>query len=622
EEAAPWAMESCGVESYDEQQVSSLREGNLAGCFGPAFDRLDLSDPLRLPVGRMNLFDRVVELDPAGGRYGLGIIRAEADIQPDDWFLTCHFVDDMTMPGTLMYECCAHTLRFFLLRMGWIGERAEVTYQPIPGVSSALKCRGPVTPKTKTVIYEVEIKEIGYRPEPYVIANALMYADGKRVVEMTDMGVRMAGLSREWIEAVWARKKPCRQPIPPERTPATTPGETSKTTPLFDRDRILAFAIGRPSEAFGERYRVFDEERVIARLPGPPYQFIDRITRIESAEAWELRPGAWIEAAYDVPSDAWYFRANRQASMPFAVLLEVGLQGCGWLAAYLGSALQSETDLSFRNLDGRGTLHEEVFSDAGTLTTRVRLTDVSEAAGMIIEHFDFTVMRAGRVVYEGQTVFGFFSKLALAQQVGIRGAGERAYEPHEREQARAIRFELPDLRPYTPMESDSSSHDRMDEGSTDMAGAMLPGRAFRMIDSIDALVLDGGPHGLGFVRGSTRVDPAAWYFRAHFHQDPVWPGSLGLESLLQLLKVFAEERWGEQMARTHRFEPIALGTEHSWSYRGQILPTNKQVDVEAVITHIEDGRSPGITANGFLRVDGKIIYEMRDFGMRLVELGR
>ncbi|MFQ5411108.1 MAG: beta-ketoacyl synthase N-terminal-like domain-containing protein, partial [Phycisphaerae bacterium] len=324
-EVSPWAMESRGVESYDDRQVAAVRAGDPAGCFGSAFDGLGLDNPLCLPDGRMKLFDRVVELDSDGGRYGLGIIRAEADIQPDDWFLTCHFVDDMTMPGTLMYECCVHTLRFFLLRMGWIGERAGVTIQPMPGMSSALQCRGPVTPKTKTVIYEVEIKEIGYRPEPYVVADALMYADGKRVVRMTDMGVRMAGMSREGIEAVWARRKPCAERIPSVPFTAEVPKEKGRIEPLFDYDRILAFAVGRPSEAFGERYRVFDEERVIARLPGPPYQFIDRITRIESAEAWELQTGAWIEAEYYVPADAWYFRANRQASMPFAVLLEVGL---------------------------------------------------------------------------------------------------------------------------------------------------------------------------------------------------------------------------------------------------------------------------------------------------------
>ena len=66
-----------------------------------------------------------------------------------------------------------------------------------------------------------------------------------------------------------------------------------------------------------------------------------------------------------------------------------------------------------------------------------------------------------------------------------------------------------------------------------------------MIDTIDAMLPEGGPRALGFIKGSSRVDPAAWFFRAHFHQDPVWPGSLGLESFLQLLKVFATRQWPE-----------------------------------------------------------------------------
>ncbi len=58
---------------------------------------------------------RVAALDPTGGAWGLGLIRAEADIHPGDWFMVCHFVDDRVMPGTLMYECCLHALRIFMM---------------------------------------------------------------------------------------------------------------------------------------------------------------------------------------------------------------------------------------------------------------------------------------------------------------------------------------------------------------------------------------------------------------------------------------------------------------------------------------------------------------------------
>ncbi len=46
----------------------------------------------------MRLVHRVSAIEPGGGRYGLGRIRAEADIRADDWFLTCHFVDDPVHP--------------------------------------------------------------------------------------------------------------------------------------------------------------------------------------------------------------------------------------------------------------------------------------------------------------------------------------------------------------------------------------------------------------------------------------------------------------------------------------------------------------------------------------------
>jgi 3-hydroxymyristoyl/3-hydroxydecanoyl-(acyl carrier protein) dehydratase len=599
------ALVPMAVDSYDARQLAALRDGDLAGCFGPLFNGLDLNDPVRIPGGRMHLFDRVVELDLTGGRCGLGLTRAEADIRGDEWFLTCHFVDDMVMPGTLMYECCVHTLRVLLMRMGWVTERTGVCYEPVPGVSSTLRCRGPVTSATRLVTYEVQIKEIGYKPEPYAVADGLVYADGQRIVQFTDMSLKMTGATREQIEATWRRART----IPPSPTPigaALVPAEARPA--LYGTDHILAFAVGRPSEAFGEPYCVFDADRRIARLPGPPYTFLDRITDIH-AEAWHLEPGGWIEAQYDVPRDGWYFRANRQQSMPFAIVLEIALQPCGWLAAYLGSALHSRDDLSFRNLGGRATLYEELFGDAGTLTMRVRMTKVSEAAGMIVQSFDIQIWRAGRIVYDGDTQFGFFSVAALAQQVGIRDAADRLYVPEADEARRGRRVALETLAPLTP---DDGARAHLD-------GALLPARALRMIDEIALYVPDGGPNGLGFIRGVKEVDSHEWFFAAHFYQDPVCPGSLGLESFLQLLKVVALDRWGERLRHTHRFEPMLIGREHTWVYRGQIVPSNRRVEVEVVVTEIQDGPTPTVVGNGFLKVDGIPIYEMKDFGVRLVD---
>jgi len=556
------------VTTLTSAQVDALRAGDLVTAFGDDFAALPIRQPATLPGGMLKLLDRVPLLDPQGGRFGLGFVRGEFDIQPDDWFLKCHFVDDQVMPGTLMYECCLHTLRVFLLRMGWVGETGRVSYEPVPGVESRLKCRGQVIASTHTVTYEVTIKELGYRPEPYCLADALMYADGKPIVEITNMSTRLVGLTRDDLEALWGWTSPL---IIHEK----------KDRRRYDSASILAFSNGKPSEAFGEPYRVFDSERVIARLPGPPFQFLDSIEDV-TGEPFVLQAGASCVAQYAVPSDAWYFEANRCSVMPFAVLLEIALQPCGWLAAYCGSALTSPDDLSFRNLGGRATQFRAVTPDTGLLTTRVKLTNVSRSAGMIIQHFDMQVCDRLGPVYEGTTYFGFFTQAQLAHQVGIRDA--KVPWPSETELLNAQIELLPHDPPF-------------------------PAPMLRMVDHI-RLVHNGGRKGLGLVVGSIRVDPEFWFFKAHFYQDPVWPGSLGLESFLQLLKLAAWKRWGPPS--DHPWQTVALNQPHCWLYRGQVLPTDREVTIVLELTEVDD-QNQRLTANGFLLVDGRVIYQMTDF---------
>jgi PfaB family protein len=578
------------AESYDEAGVNALRKGDLAACFGPAFAGKSVSKALRLPGGRMKLIHRILSLEPAGGRYGIGCIRAEADIHADDWFLTCHFVDDRVMPGTLMYECCAHTIRVFVQRLGWISDKAGACYEPVIGVRSRLKCRGPVTPKTKKVVYEIEIKEIGYKPEPFVLADAHMYADGHRIVFFEDMTLQLSGVTREEIDVLW--------------NPATaTP---PKTTLIFDTAKVLAFAEGNPSEAFGPPYKKFDTDRFIARLPRPPYSLIHRVISAEPAP-WELAPGGWITAEYDVPADAWYFKANRTPTLPFSILLEIALQPCGWLAAYAGSALKSEKELRFRNLGGKAELLREVTPGGGTITTRARLTKVSAAGEMIIEFFDFEVSHDGAVFYRGNTNFGFFSVEALSTQVGL---GKTALYNGDGSPL----FPEPVILPLSPPILPDG-----DSGGTPAAAPYrleMPGKAILMIDRIEYYSPKGGPAGLGYVRGIKTVDPKEWFFTAHFYQDPVCPGSLGIESFLQLLRFDALNRWPE-LERSHRIELVSPGT-HEWTYRGQVTARCKTVTVEAMITRITENATPAIMANGYLHVDGLCIYKMDNFGIRLV----
>ncbi len=584
-------------EGYSAEQLDRLRQGDLAGCFGPLFSGLNLRRPLTIPGGRMRLVHRVSEIIPQGGRYGQGMIRAEADIFPSDWFITCHFVDDRVMPGTLMYECCMHTLRILLLRIGWVAEDGQAAWEPVPGVASKLCCRGQVLETTKVVTYEVTIREIGYRPEPYVLVDALMYADGKPIVEISTMSCRLSGTNRQQLEQLWQGRNtlplaPSHQgrgnihPPSPLVGEGRGEGEGYIKPAIYTKEQILAYSNGKPSEGFGDRYQVFDQERKIARLPGPPFQFMDRVTSVVG-EPWQMKAGAAAEAQFDLQPDHWFFGVERQPRMPFCVLLEAALQPCGWLAAYVGSALTTPNDISFRNLGGSAIQHRPITPHNGTLTCSAKLTKVATSGGMIIQEFEFDVADQQGLLYEGQTMFGFFSKEALANQIGIRDA--QPYQPSPAEEARGRSLDYPATAPF-------------------------PDSMLRMIDRIVCWVADGGPNGLGYLRATKQVDPDEWFFKAHFYEDPVTPGSLGLESFQQLLKFAAVERWGWQEGTI--ISSVALQQQHRWLYRGQVVPSNQTVTVTAWITAIDDQQRL-LTASGFLSVDGKLIYQMIDFTIQM-----
>lgn len=560
-------------ESYDDAQLDALRDGTLADCFGPSFGRLPMVHPESLPGGRMRLVHRILSLRARHGAEPDRII-GEADIHSDDWFLTCHFVDDQVMPGTLMYECCLHTLRVYLMRMGWIGERGRIRYHPLRGRTGQLKCRGQATATTRQVQYEITIRETGYLDDgtPYVVADALMLADHHPIVDMKNMSLTLDGVSKANLEAMWS---------------STESTQKESTKPLFDHQSILDYAQGNPSEAFGDKYKVFDQNRVLARLPRPPYLFMDQVEQIEACKPWILESGGKIESTHTIGADAWYFSANRQPSMPLGILVEIALQPCGWMAAYLGSALTSEIDLSFRNLDGAATLHRPITTSSGTLRAFTRIKNVSTSGGMIIQSYACTLHDAQGSIFTCETVFGFFSQEALSQQVGLRDA------MWHRVDAPSISVAFPQQPP-------------------------MPESAFRMIDVVSNTSLSGGRHGLGWVEGDAKVDPGAWFFRAHFYQDPVIPGSLGLEAMVQLLKAHALERW-PRLQTTGRpitmFQSPTPDIAMHWKYRGQILPTNDHVSVQIHIKSADD-RSGILIADGLLAVDGRVIYEFKNMSLQ------
>jgi 3-hydroxymyristoyl/3-hydroxydecanoyl-(acyl carrier protein) dehydratase/transcriptional regulator with XRE-family HTH domain len=505
------------------------------------------------------------------------------DVDPQAWFLTSHFRGDEVMPGTLMYESCLQTLRVFLMASGWVDEPGAADWQPVPGVRASLKRRGQVTARVRRAAYEVHLRRLeflapegGGEPEPVALAEAVMLADDRPIVEVRNLNLRLKGSSAARLRRVWSR-------------PGAAARPRDDDSRVYNKARLLALAEGRPSEALGSGYARFDDGAFLARLPRPPYDFIDQATVVQGRR-YAVEPGSEVLARYVVPADGWLLgeAGGGRPRLPYAVLNEIALQPCGFLAAYMGSALPFEGPMHFRNLGGRATVLSAV-SGGEAVDTRVRFRRDSRLGGMVIQHYEFECLVEGRPVYQGATQFGFFSPEALARQAGLTQGPEEA-RPEAREQKNSR------LAPYP-------------------RGPAFPSGKWRLWERI-ALEPHGGPAGLGSAFAVATVDPGAWFFRAHFYQDPVCPGSLGLESFLQAGKALAVSIFGVAEDQPLNWAAPAFNRTHEWLYRGQVTPDQREMAVSLAVRAVDRPRRV-LTAHGFLLADGLPIYKMEGFTIGL-----
>ncbi|KZM74940.1 hypothetical protein AWN90_23290 [Nocardia terpenica] len=582
----------------DRPAMSALVAGRPADCFGPDWEitRAHVRTP-RIGGGRMRLLGEVVACD-----LDRGYLRAETRIRPDEWFFRAHLPEDPCMPGNLMFDGCAQALAFYLIAAGLTTDRDGWRFEVVPEVPYHLRYRAQATPHTDLLSYEVAVRELSTGPEPTVVADVSCAVDGVVALHIERLGLRLV---RDWPLTHWRRLSPPAVQVTGAPVPLARLGGLRG---FRDDHRVAVKADGVRLDyatlltgAWGPISSVWPAEpdrglRKTGRLPGPPYLFI---TRIRDISGWErqLRVGNWLEAEYDVPERVWYFDQNGCATMPFAVLMEVLLQPCGWLADYAGSTVGAAEDLFFRNLDGSGVFTAEVPRGTHSLRTRVELRSVARAdSHSVIEVFDIACHADGEPVFTGSATFGFFPKQAFDDQPGIPPTeSDRAAlnEPHD--------FAV-DL---------SRRPARYCGGPLRLAGPML-----LMLDRVTGFWPESGVAGLGRLRAELDVDADAWYFKAHFYEDPVQPGSLGNEAVLQLLQFFLLKTGAVQGFTNPRFEPVMLGEPIAWKYRGQVVPTHRLVTIQLDITDIGPGWA---TAEGWLWVDGRRIYHLSRLGMRVVE---
>ena len=574
--------------TFSREQVAAYTQGDMATCFGSSFYRANThTRSPRSAGGKFNFIGEVTSFDPLGGPAGRGYLRAESPVHSSDWFFEGHFKNDPCMPGTLMADACLQMMAFYMTATGRTLYRDGWRFQPVQETKFLFICRGQVLPMSKRLTYEVFVDEIIDGDKPILFAHVLCSVDGRKAFLCERFGLQLVP---DWPlddRLIGAAQKH------DDRSLADIQG-----FPL-DQLSLLNCALGRPSLAFGKGFERFDGVKRAPRLPGPPYHFMTRISRLVG-EMGSMQTGAEIDVLYDIPPDAWYFRENASDVMPFCVLMELALQPCGWLSSFSLSPEASRNELLFRNLDGNLKLYREILPCDGTILSRVRLKSLSKAGDMIIVGFDVSCSIQDEKVADMDTVFGFFPPQALKNQKGL------AISEHD-----AIMLELEENY-RVELHSKQGPY-------FDGPGLKLPSSKLLMLDRITGYWPQGGRKKTGVIRAEKQVRPEEWFFKAHFFQDPVQPGSLGIEAMLQLIQIMMLEGKAGEGIKNPRFEPINVDRKIEWHYRGQVVPENKVVTL--VFEALEWGstsQGPYVMGEAAYWVDGLKIYHAPEIGMRII----
>lgn len=178
-------------QSFDEGRIAALGAGDVATCFGGAYQQHGRNPALRLPDPVFRMIDRIISVDAHGGEWGLGLAHAEKDLSLDGWYFQCHFKNDLCMPGTVVGEGCVQMVQFYLLYLGLQSGTTNARFQPIPDLKLIAQSRGQITPQPGTLTYKLEVTDIGLSPHPYVIGTVDVTFEGRVIARCKDLGLQL-----------------------------------------------------------------------------------------------------------------------------------------------------------------------------------------------------------------------------------------------------------------------------------------------------------------------------------------------------------------------------------------------------------------------------------------------
>ncbi len=375
-----------------------------------------------------------------------------------------------------------------------------------------------------------------------------------------------------------------------QQVKSSRPSNSVTFRPLLTLEDLNEFATGSVVKCLGQEYAVYAGRHSL-RIPNGELLLMSRILSIRGQKG-EFDQDSGIVAEYDVPADAWYFDGDPRGRLPYSICIEVALQPCGVLSAYLGTPLRfPEIDYYFRNLDGETVFHRLVDARGKTLRARAELLKTIFYGSTIIQHFSFELICDGEVFFEGKSSFGYFSTDEMAGQAGLDSGN----------------IVLPWLK-----QAGQESRITPIEGSA--LETSLPKGKLRLLDGV-VISSGAGEHQEGYVYGYRHNTPQDWFYACHFREDPVMPGSLGVEAIIQAMKVFAR-----QQSKNAAAANLVAGQKMNWRYRGQVLQSHRQMQVEVHFHKTQHiGKTKQFTGDASLWADDSRIYEIQNMAIAIEE---
>ena len=167
------------------------------------------------------------------------------------------------------------------------------------------------------------------------------------------------------------------------------------------------------------------------------------------------------------------------------------------------------------------------------------------------------------------------------------------------------------------MTAQKSSYDREDllacaRGELFGPGnAQLPAPPMLMMDRITEITADGGKFGKGYIQAELDIHPDQWFFQCHFLNDPVMPGSLGLDAMWQLVGFFLG--WAGKPGKGRALQAGEV------KFSGQVTPKIKQITYKIDMSRVIDRRLVMGIGDAVMEADGKPIYTAKDLRVGLFD---